>query len=159
MKRTELDDFIDAGTNALGAGEPLKALVLFERAAAIDATPTVISSLAYCLARERGQIKTGHRTCQGLTETDPDNLFHYLNLGRIMLLEGNRRAAIKAFRSAIELEPHPQVIAELAELGVRKQQAIGFLDRDNPLNKYLGLLCDRLTWRKLDKSKDHAENS
>ncbi len=155
MKSTELDELIDAGTCALGLGEPLKALALFERAAEIDETPTVRSSLAYCMARERGQIKTGRHICEQLIESDPNNFVHYLNLGRILLLEGDRRAAISCFRSAIELTPHPQVIEELAKLGIRKNCVISFLHRDNPLNKYLGLIRGHLQGRALDNNGCH----
>ena len=159
MSMTELEELIEAGTSALGLGEPLKALVLFERAAEIEETPVVRSSLAYCMARERGQIKTGRRICEDLVLSDPDNLFHHLNLGRTLLLEGDRRGAIKAFRAAVAIEPHPQIIQELTQLGVRKPQVIGFLPRNNPLNKYLGLLRDRLAGRKLDRSAKRNENS
>lgn len=158
MKRTELDDLIEAGTSALGLGEPLKALALFERAAEIEATPIVRSSLAYCMARERGQVKTGLRICEDLIKADAENPAHYLNLGRILLLDDNRRAAIDAFRAGMKLESHPQIIDELTRLGVRKPQVIGFLHRDNPLNKYLGLLREHLSGRRLDKSRDRAEN-
>ncbi len=158
MEQSELDDLIEAGTSALGLGEPLKALVLFERAAELKLTPIVRSSLAYCLARERGQIKTGQRTCEELIDSDPENLFHYLNLGRILLLEEDRRGAIAAFRAGIEIAPHPHIIQELAKLGVRKPQVIGFLHRDNPLNKYLGLIRDQMAGRPLDRGKNRAEN-
>jgi len=158
MINAELEELTQAGISALGLGEPLKALVLFERAAEIEETPTVRSGLAYCLARERGQVKTGRRICEELIRSDPENLFHHLNLGRIFLLEENRHAAILAFRAAIEIAPHPQVIAELQQLGVRKPQVLGFLDRDNPLNKYLGLLRDRLTGGSLDRGEKPHEN-
>lgn len=159
MKRTELDELIEAGTSALGMRDSLKALALFERAAEIEATPTVRSSLAYCMARERGQIKSGRQLCEELVANEPENLFHQLNLGRILLLSGDRRAAVRAFRAGILLDPHPQIIAELNRLGVRKPLVFPFLHRDNLLNKYLGLLRNHLAGRKLDRRKNHAENS
>lgn len=159
MEQSELEDLVEAGTSALGLGEPLKALVLFERAAEIQITPTIRSSLAYCLARERGQIRAGRRICEEMVASDPDNLFHYLNLGRILLLEENRRGAIEAFRAGIEIAPHPHIIQELKKLGVRKPQVIGFLHRENIMNKYLGLLRDQFAGGKLDKGKNRAENS
>jgi len=158
MSRIELEELTKAGISALGLGEPLKALALFERAAEIEETPVVRSSLAYCMARERGQIKTGRRICEELIEKESDNLFHYLNLGRILLLDDDRRAAIQAFRAGIEIEPHPQIITELKALGVRKPQVLGFLHRDNPFNKYLGLLRDRLSGRKLDRKTKSSDN-
>ena len=144
MPEKELEDLTKAGIDALGLGEPLKALALFEHAAAIEMTPTISSCLAYCMARERGQVKTGRHTCQELIERDPENPFHQLNLGRILLLEGDRHAAIDAFRAGIELVPHPHIIRELNLLGLRKRPVFSFLHRDNPLNKYLGLLCGKL---------------
>ena len=158
MSKIELAELTEAGTSALGLGEPLKALALFERAAEIEQTPIVRSSLAYCMARERGQIRTGRQICEELIASDPDNLFHHLNLGRILLLEGDRRAAIRAFRAAIEIQPHPQVIRELTQLGVRKPVVLGFLHRDNPLNKYLGLVRDRLAGRKADREDRRHEH-
>lgn len=150
MKNTELTELIEAGTSALGFGEVLKALALFERAAEIESTPTVRSSLAFCLARERGQIRAGRRICEELVAADPENLFHLLNLGRIRLLEEDRQGAIKAFRQGIEIAPHPQLIAELNALGIRKPPVIGLLHRDNLLNKYLGRLRDYLSTDRTD---------
>jgi len=151
MKQTELNNLIKAGIDALGMGEPLKALALLKQAADIELTPTVKSSLAYCMARERGQIKSGRLTCEELIESDPENPFHYLNLGRIMLLEEDRIAAIGAFRAGMDLSPHPHIIRELTLLGVRKPRVINFLHRDNPLNKYLGLISGWLGARSLDR--------
>jgi len=141
--QTEFNQLVEMGINALGSAEPQKALALFERAARIDSSPTLSSCLAYCLARERGQIKSGRRTCEELIDTDPDNLFHHLNLGRILLLDNNRSAAIKAFRAGIALEPQPQIIQELTQLGVRRSRPISFLPRDNILNKLLGHYLNR----------------
>jgi Flp pilus assembly protein TadD len=157
MKQTELETFIAAGTKALGLGEPLKALVQFERAAEIEATPVVRSSLAYCLARERGQVKTGRGICEKLIESDPGNCFHHLNLGRILVLEGDRGGAIAAFRAGISLSPHPQIIAELKKLGLRRSSVIGFLPRDNPLNKYLGLLRDLIVGEQVAGRNDRED--
>ncbi len=158
MTQSELKSLTQAGIEALGQGEPLKALALFEHAAEIESTPTIQSCLAYCMARERGQIKSGHRTCSKLIESDPENFFHYLNLGRILLLEGDRRGAIETFRAGMELSPHPHIIRELSLLGVRKPHFIGFLHRNNPLNKYLGLSCGKFWGRKLDRKKNPAED-
>jgi Flp pilus assembly protein TadD len=141
--QNDFNDLVDAGINALGQDEPLKALSLLERAARLGSSPILSSSLAYCLARERGQVKTGRRTCEELIDSDPQNPFHHLNLGRILLLENDRSAAIDAFRRGMTLEPHPQIIDQLNLLGVRKPQILPFLARDNILNKYLGLLFKR----------------
>lgn len=158
MIQSELNDLTQAGIDALGQGEPLKALALFEHAAEIESTSTIQSCLAYCMARERGQIKSGHSTCDKLIEKDPENLFHYLNLGRILLLKGDRRAAIEVFRAGMERSPHPHIIRELSLLGVRKPHIIGVLHRNNPLNKYLGLICGKFRGRKLDRKKNPAED-
>ncbi|WP_020677155.1 hypothetical protein [Geopsychrobacter electrodiphilus] len=141
--QSEFNQLVESGITALGNGETQKALALFERASRIDSSPTLSSCLAYCMARERGQVKAGHRTCEELINTDPQNLFHYLNLGRILLLENDRSAAIQAFRAGIALDPHPQIIRELTLLGVRKTPPIAFLPRGNILNKLLGHFSNR----------------
>ncbi|MCF6177811.1 MAG: hypothetical protein L3J63_00265 [Geopsychrobacter sp.] len=154
----EFNELVKKGIDALGRGEVQNALALLERAAAQATSPTLLSNLAYCRAHERGQLKSGRRTCEELIYSDPDNLFHHLNLGRILLLEGDRSAAIEAFRDGIKIEPHPQIIHELKLLGVRKPQIFSFLNRENPLNKYLGLLSPGTKSRKLDRNSSRADN-
>jgi tetratricopeptide (TPR) repeat protein len=69
----------------------------------------------------------------------------YLNLGRACL-KGNKKAeAIKAFREGLENDPdNHDLLWELRKLGMRKRTPIPFLDRCNPINKYIGLLVSKV---------------
>ncbi len=153
---TDFNELLEAGIAALGEGESQKALALLELAKKSAESTTLDSCLAYCLARERGQVVAGIQLCTRLIQTEPNNLFHYLNLGRILLLAGQPAEAIDTFRQGIQQHPHPQLIRELDLLGVRRPRIIGFLARSNPLNKVLGHLFNK---RKLDSNRNRAENT
>lgn len=64
----------------------------------------------------------------------------YLNLGRSFLAAGKKKEAIASFNDGLKYDgSNSDLIKELRGLGARKQPPIPFLDRSNPLNKYIGL--------------------
>ena len=70
----------------------------------------------------------------------------YLNLGRAYLQDNRKNEAISAFRQGLENEPQNRdLLWEMKRLGRRKKPVIPFLPRDNPLNKYAGMLFYRRT--------------
>jgi len=135
------------GLEALSYGNAVAALSFLEKAIRLEKTPITCSSLAYCLAKERGQFKQAFALCEEAIEKEPDSAAHYLNLGRIHILAGNRAEAITALRDGLKHDLDEQIIAELARLGIRKPPVIPFLNRANPLNKYFGLILKRLGFR------------
>ncbi len=69
----------------------------------------------------------------------------YLHIGKVQLLKGDKRAAIKSFRLGLGYDPSNEAIIEqLSLLGIRSNPVIPFLSRDHFLNKYLGILMARL---------------
>lgn len=65
----------------------------------------------------------------------------FLNLGRAYLAGGNKTNAVKVFSSGLKVDPdNKELKAEMKGLGVRHKPPIGFLKRDNPINKYIGML-------------------
>jgi len=63
----------------------------------------------------------------------------YLNLGRAYLAAGKKKNAVVAFNQGLYHDPEYAAIQkELQKLGKRKRPAVSFLDRSNPVNKYLG---------------------
>ncbi len=69
----------------------------------------------------------------------------YLNLGRCYYAGGQRKRAIDAFEQGLRMDPQdPNILQELRRIGLRKKPPISFLPRNNPLNKYIGLLISRL---------------
>jgi tetratricopeptide (TPR) repeat protein len=65
----------------------------------------------------------------------------YLNLGRACVAAGKKEDAIDAFRKGLKYDNgNSDLKKELLGLGVRKQPPVPFLDRSNPINKYIGMI-------------------
>jgi tetratricopeptide (TPR) repeat protein len=135
------------GVAELERGTTLAAMVHFERAVDQLPLPLYRSYLAYCLAKERGQVQKGLEICRQAVADEPAIVDIHLNLGRIYLLTGNKPEALRALREGMAIESHPAIIEIFTQLGIRKQPPIKFLSRDNPINKYLGKLFSRLGLR------------
>ena len=147
MSIKELEHPFDEGLRELAAGRPKRALVFFAKAAAEDNSPLVRSYIAYCRAMTDGIYPEVVSACQDARREEPKNSDIYLNLGRIHLLAGNRKQAIQVFRLGLRHQRNSRISAELNALGLRKQPPLPFLQRSNPVNKYLGLIMTRLCLR------------
>lgn len=147
MPVTDFEHLFAKGLAALDDGECPAALVYFEKASRLERTPAVCSYLAYCIARERGQFKAALALCAEALEKEPDNPVHYLNLGRVHLLRGQKSEAIRIFRQGLGYGAEPRICAELDRLGTRKPPVLPFLRRENPVNKCLGIICRRMGLR------------
>ncbi len=68
----------------------------------------------------------------------------YLNLGRAYLKNKQRADAFHAFHKGLQTDPeNHDLLWEMKKLGVRKKPPIPFLKRNNPINKYLGILLSK----------------
>ncbi|MEW5745152.1 MAG: tetratricopeptide repeat protein [Nitrospirota bacterium] len=128
------------GLNELHQGHTLAALASFERALQIEDNPDYYSYLAYCVAKERGQIRKAISLCEEAIQKSPHNPVHYLNLGRVYLHAQNKEYAVVIFREGLKYEKSQEIIDELNRLHTRKPPVLPFLPRDNPFNKYLGIV-------------------
>jgi len=135
------------GVAELKEDNALAALVHFEKAVQADPKPLYLSYLGYCIARQRGQVQKGIGLCRQVMELEPEVSDHHLNLGRILLLAGNKTEALEVLREGMAVAPHPEIGKILETIGTRKPPIIGFLDRENPFNKVLGILLGRLGMR------------
>lgn len=147
MQNTEAEQLFSRGLRAIEAGDMLVALVSFEQLVQLDDKPVYSSYLAFCIARERGQIKRGTALCEEAIEKEPENSLHYLNLGRIQLMASLKEEAVKTFRKGLSREPNKQILREIRKIEPRRQPVVSFLSRKNPLNKYLGITMKRLGMR------------
>ena len=65
----------------------------------------------------------------------------YLNLGKVYAESGRKRAAFKAISEGLRHDPdHAALKAEEMAMGKRAAPVITFLEREHPINKYLGRL-------------------
>lgn len=125
----------------------LAALACLERALGIWDDPLWHSRLGFCIAKQRGQLTLAIELCRNAIENDPANPLHYLFLGKVYLVAGNTLEALQALREGMILGGSPEIERILDAIGTRKSPVISFLSRDNPLNKYLGIIFARFGLR------------
>lgn len=112
-----------------------------------DKSPLHNSYVGYCMAKEHKQLDIALSLCKKSIRQAPQDPSCYLNLGRVCLLSGHKRHAIKAFRQSLKVGCLPQVISELQQLGIRKSPPIPSLPREHFLNRHLGYLFRQLSGR------------
>ena len=132
----------------LDRGNVLAALASLEKALTIWDDPVWHSRLGFCVAKERGQLKQAFEFCRSAIANDPQNPVHYLYLGKVHQIAANQYEALQALRQGMTLGGLPEIESTLAAIGTRKPPVISSLSRDNPLNKYLGIIMSRLGLRK-----------
>lgn len=152
-------DTVQQAILAIDRGDTLHGLITLECAPGLRSMPLVNSYLAYCMARERGQVSSAVDLCQTALQAEPDNPAHYLNLGRIFLVASDKPKAIAAFWRGISKSPaaaraghagspsspsnghqreHALILEELRRLGIRKRATFPSLHRAHPLNRIAG---------------------
>jgi tetratricopeptide (TPR) repeat protein len=68
----------------------------------------------------------------------------YLNLGRAYVAADKKKDAIDSFKKGLRYDNgNSDLKKELQGLGVRKQPPVPFLDRSNPINRYIGLILNK----------------
>ncbi len=137
----------DRAQQELNQNNVLAALACLERALSIWDDPVWYSRLGFCIAKQRGLLTRAFELCSTAIEHDPVNPLHYLYLGKVYLVAGNTYEALQAFRQGMILGGSPEIERILDVIGTRKSPVISFLSRDNPLNKYLGIIFGRLGLR------------
>jgi len=147
MPTQDLNALVRKGLAEIERGNTLVALVHFEDAARQDDSPLVRSHLAFCMAKERRQMHKAATLCNEALQEEPGNPVHYLNLGRIYLLAGQKNRAIQTWRRGLRIGRNPQITLELRKLGLRKPPVLQTLGREHPLNKYLGVMLKKMGMR------------
>jgi len=147
MHDKEAERNFKKGLDALTHGDTLAALASFEKARHIENSPIINSYYAFCIAKERGQTGKAILLCEESLSKEPSNSLHYLNLGRIHLVENNKTEAIRIFREGLNFEANQQIVEELNKLVIRKPPVFRFLKRSNPLNKYIGIALKKIGLR------------
>ncbi len=147
MPNAPTENPFEEGIRALSAKRTGEALQWFEKVVTEERTPLVRAYLAYCRAKVQGNYREAIALCLVAMKEEPRNTDIYLNLGRIYLLSGQRKPAIRAFDLGLRYGKNPQIMNELTLLGQRKVPPLPFLRRSNPINKYLGKLLKKLGMR------------
>lgn len=146
-RNSETHEQLSLATEAIGKKNYAAALAELEQIPSFARTPAVLSAYALCLAEVKGSYKTATNLCHEAIKKEPKNPEHYFRQGKILLLANRKKDAIWVMRMGLRHGRHAGIIDCLGSLGVRRPPPLGFLDRSNPINKYIGLLLTRLNLR------------
>lgn len=139
------DDLYRQGLAALVLQRPEEAMWSFRSALKLyrsaGALPNwrCLSYFGLSLAMANSGGMEAIRACESALKNDKSDPQLYLNLGRVYLMLGRRAKAIQIFARGLEEEPkHGELKAALREADRRGTPVLTFLDRNHPLNVYLG---------------------
>lgn len=142
-----VSELIEKALSEIKVNNDLEAMHLLEKAENISSTPQARSYLAYCKAKVYQEYGAGIQACFQTLKEDPYNADHYLNLGRIYLLAGDRGLALDIFRKGIKLGSNPQIMQALRTYEVRKPPVFKSLPRHHSLNRNFGKILSVLGLR------------
>src|SRR5512136_48427 len=120
MSNMQAEESCAKGIQAMANGHVYLALVCFERAAHQKNCPLYNSYLAYCMAKARGKWEEAIALCRDAMTKDPGNSVHYLHLGRIYLLAGQKAKGLQTLRQGLPLDNNDALIDELERYGIRR---------------------------------------
>ena len=147
MSKVEATELFNLGMESMKKGDIRAALDYLEQAVIQERAPLICSNLAVCLAKEKRDFKRAVSLCNEAIKNDPKNPVHFLNLGRVHLLANQKKDAIRILNMGLRYGENREIIAELNKFGRRRSPFIPFLDRDNPINKFLGKLTYKIGLR------------
>lgn len=99
----------------------------------------LLSALGVSLAMAENKVISGLDLCESAVKQEVFRPELHYHLGLVHLKNGNKRDAIAAFYKGLKFNSsHPDIIAKLYQLGIRKKRSIGVLPRKNFLNKVIG---------------------
>ena len=134
------------GVRLLRDSQPDNALEHFRKAVDLEQkNPYYISFTGLALARAQRKWDAAVKLCELALTMKRNEVQLHLNLAQVYSSAGRREEALITLeRAEASLGPHPRIRQERQKLGRRQSPALPFLDRQNFLNKYLGMLRHRL---------------
>ena len=146
----EVDRLIDSGKMAMDSGSIEDAHRLFREAYEKNPNdPHAMSYYGYTISQVEDKAHRGLELCQQAIKTSVIDPHFFLNIAMIYIKLGRKREAVGAFKKGLQIDRSNKKIHETWKntLGIRRKPAIGFLDRSNPINKFLG----KSSWKRLQK--------
>ena len=112
--------------------------------------PFILSYYGCLQALVDKRYRTGIEACKKALALIRKNAFFgeetlvpvfYLNLGRAYVAAGKKKDALETFHKGLKFDnTNRDLQKEVRALGKRKAAPVAFLDRSNPINKYIGLI-------------------
>lgn len=140
----ELQGYVDDGLRLCREGEWRKGLpvlaAVIEQRGPYDKVPGIVYAyLGYGVAKFQNKTTEGLRLCEHAVKIQFYEADNHWNLARVSVIAGHRRNAVQAINAGLKLDPdHDGLLALKQEIGLRREPVLGFLDRDNPVNVFLG---------------------
>ncbi|GBD98647.1 hypothetical protein BMS3Abin07_00671 [bacterium BMS3Abin07] len=151
MDVSEIKMNLEKAVSLIMKDNTLDALYFLDKINDHTDNPDMLSGYGMCIALERGKVTDGIDLCLKAIAHDPENVFHYLNLGKIYLKDRKRAVAIDIFRKGLRLrvnnEHTSEINAILERLGTRKRPVFPFLKRSHFLNRYIGYILTKIGFR------------
>jgi tetratricopeptide (TPR) repeat protein len=140
-----LPDNVRQGIAAAKSEKYLVGLTLlgdfYDRPGNPEQVPDGLSWYGVCVAMINKAYDHAIECCRVALERQPKNAVHYLNLGRIHVISGNRKKAVEAAEQGLAVAPHDvELIGFRQQLGVRARPTVPFLERAHPVNVTIGQL-------------------
>jgi predicted Zn-dependent protease len=114
------------------------------------ADPFFLSYCGYLTAIVENKSREGAGMCEAAisilrNSKSTDTVFFlplfYLHLGKVHMKANRKEPAINAFQEGLKFDSrNRELLSELKVIGSRMKPVIPFLERSNPINKYLGKL-------------------
>jgi tetratricopeptide (TPR) repeat protein len=114
----------------------------------------LLSYKGYLEAYVQRNFKQGITTCRNAIERLKEKMpfgeefllpFFYINLGKAYLAAGRRMEAVTYFGKAKEIDPENSEARDIMKkIGARRKPVVPFLERSNPINKYVGKLLFKM---------------
>ena len=156
VEEVKPSDYLRAVKANLRNGKQKEAFVLLQQAAVrFPDEPLILSYYGCFQALVDKKYRSGVETCKraiamlrhkGAFEEELLYPVFYLNLGRAYLSAGKKPDAIEAYTRGLKYDnSNSDLRRELRGLGLRKAPPVPFLDRSNPINKYVGLILRTAT--------------
>lgn len=140
MNKTTVDAVLNQVTKVIESGSYDLALMYIDQAPELADVPIVISYRAYCMAKGQGRIRDAIALCRDIIQQDQYDPRHYLILGRLLILSGQKTQAIKIFRAGLKHGRNSEIIQELKDIGLRKTPVFSSIERSHPFNRITGRL-------------------
>jgi Flp pilus assembly protein TadD len=134
------------GVRMLRDARPYVALEHFRSAADQEKNnPYFMSFLGVSLARAERKWGPALELCETALSLKRNEAQFYLNLAEVYTSSGRREEALSTLdRALVSLGNDARIRAARQKLGRRRPPALPFLDRQNALNRYLGIMRHRI---------------
>lgn len=150
-KNVPYKKYIKEVESLLQGNKPEDALrVLYDAGVRYPNNPIIYSYQGYLEAIVNKQYSKGVKTCRHAIDVLMEQMplgkefflpTLYLNLGKAYLAANMLKDAYMSFKKGLEIDKNNEALFnELKSMGIRKKPPLPFLQRSNPLNKYLGRL-------------------